>query len=197
MPSIPLRIDADACDRAADGAELVYLLPGAYNELRSAIVDPVLQVGRHQQCRGRDDDSAQLDRGEHHIPQGHVVGHHHQDAVATRDAKTPQEIGDLIRALRHLLERITLVGAVFIDDPQRRIGIVPGQGIEIIQRPVKTIENRPLELTIGGLIIGAVRDEEIPRPQKVICRIHWLVFLVSFFRKLELDGPLLAIITHQ
>jgi hypothetical protein len=64
---------------------------------------------------------AELDRGEHGLPQRHFVAEHDQDALAALDALLAQPVGDAVRARRHLGKRQLRLATVFLDDPQRRI----------------------------------------------------------------------------
>ena len=60
-----------------------------------AAVDAVRQVARPQQGGGRDDDRAELDGGEHDLPERRDVAEHEEHAVTAVDADLLQPRGHL------------------------------------------------------------------------------------------------------
>jgi len=68
----------------------------------------------------RDHDRAQLDGGQHDLPQSHHIAEHDQQAIARANAQRTQEIGDLIGTAREVGEAQSKVMPRIIDQPQRR-----------------------------------------------------------------------------
>ena len=128
--------------------------------------ETVGKIVARQQRRRRHDHRAELHRSQHAFPQRHHIAEHDQDAVAAAHAETAQRIGDLVRPLAQARERELYLSAVVVDEPQRRLRIVARHDIEIIERPVETIELRPFEIAVGGGVILAMAQQEIARGNK-------------------------------
>jgi hypothetical protein len=85
-----------------------------------------------------DHHGAELEGGQHGLPQRHVVAKHQQHALAAAHAEGAQVVGDLAGARGQLREAVALLAAVLFDDPQR-IGRVALGHIEVVQRPVELL----------------------------------------------------------
>ena len=70
-------------------------------------------------------------------------------------------IGNLRRALRHLLERNLLLGTIFGDDVQGRGAVASGHRIEMVERPIETIELGPHEFAVGSFVVVAVSQQQV------------------------------------
>ncbi len=131
-----------------------------------AASDPVAQVGRAEQRRGRDDDGAQFHRAEHHLPQLALVAEHDQDPVAGRDALLAEPVRGGARAYGELREGEAPAGAVLLDDAQG-VGVVPGGDVvEPVQGPVEAVGAGPGEPGVGGLVVAAAFQQEVPGGQE-------------------------------
>ena len=91
---------ADGDARVAPGqvGELGGLLAGHGHVLDAAALQPVAQVFGRQQHGGGDHHGAELDAGQHQLPQRQLVAEHQQHAVAALDALGTQPVGDLVGA---------------------------------------------------------------------------------------------------
>ncbi len=127
----------------------------------AAAFDAVLEVGRREQGRRRADHGSQLHQGQGDLPERHDVAEHDEDAVAAPHAAFTQEVGDPVRPFAHRGEGQPRVAAVLVDHPQRETIVALREGIEIIKRPIETIELWPAESRVGGCVVFAVSDQEI------------------------------------
>ena len=80
------RADADPGVVARQRRELRHLRAAGHDMADPAPLQPVRQVGRRQQPRGRDDHGTQLERCQHAFPQRELVAHHQQQPVASARA---------------------------------------------------------------------------------------------------------------
>src|SRR5581483_9308889 len=87
-------------------------------------------------------------------------------AIARLDPMSPKESRHLVRASRHFGETQLNFGPAFIHDPERRLAIIPGVIVEVIQCPVEGVEARPAETLICQLVIVAMLEQEVARLQK-------------------------------
>ncbi len=127
-----------------------------------AAVDAVAQVGGAEQGGGRDDDRAQLHRGERGLPQLHLVAEHHEDAVLGAHAPLAQAVGHAVGAGGHLGEGDLDLAAVLLDDVQGGAVVAVGDDVEPVQRPVEVIGTGPPEPLVGGGVVLAVFQQEVP-----------------------------------
>ena len=172
LPARGRATHGDAPEIARQVLELVGVRLADHHMPDLAALDAVDEVFGGQQ-RGRGDHHrAELDRGEHGLPQRHFVAEHDQDALAALDALLAQPVGDAVRARRHLGEGQPGFAAVFLDDPQRRVVVALGHGIEVVQRPVELLEPGPLEAGVGGRVVAAVLQQEVARREKFIDCTH-------------------------
>ncbi|MNH16665.1 hypothetical protein D3C78_636330 [compost metagenome] len=70
-------------------------------------------------------------------------------------------VGHLVGTRSQLLEAVALFAAVFFDDPQCGGLILRGHYIKVVQRPVEGCQLWPAEVAHGGVVVGAVGQEEI------------------------------------
>ncbi|KFB72305.1 MAG: hypothetical protein AW09_002513 [Candidatus Accumulibacter phosphatis] len=161
LPAGDRPTDGDARVVAGQAAELVGVRVADDHMPHLATVETVAQVVGGEQRGGRRQHRAELDRGQHRIPQRYFVAEHHQDAIAAPDALRAQPVGNLVRTLRHFGERHLLLRTVFVDHPQRRAIVACCHYVEIIQCPVEFSELWPLEITVCRLVVGAVSQKEI------------------------------------
>ena len=125
--------------------------------------DPVRQVLRAQQRGRRDDDRAELHRGQDDLPQRRDVAEHHQYPVAAAHAEPAQPVGDLVGAGGELgvAEPDVAVGR---HHAQRvALGMLGGEHVEPVQCPVEFVKVGPGELGPGGLVVGAVAQQQVAR----------------------------------
>src|SRR5699024_9025594 len=105
-----------------DGGETVGQLGAGDDVLDTAAGDPVAQVALGQQ-RGRgDDDGAELDHGEHDVPQFDLLGEHQQEPVARAAAVAAEGVRGGVRSDRLLVAGVHGVGGGVVvvgclDDP--------------------------------------------------------------------------------
>jgi hypothetical protein len=125
---------------------------------------PVLQVGRLKQRRGRDDDRAELHRGEHDLPQRDDVAEHEQHVVAAPHPQATQPVRHLPGSGRHGRVADRLVGAVVADYAQRQpFGMLGGDHVEPVERPVELVERGPGEAGHGRVVVGPVGKQQVTR----------------------------------
>ena len=112
-----------------------------------AALDPVGQVPRTEQGGGGDQDGAELDAGEHHLPQRRDVAEHEEHPVAAVDALGPQPGRELRRPGGQVGVGQQVLGAVRVDDPERQgLGLLGGQHVEPVEAEVEVLELGPPEL---------------------------------------------------
>jgi hypothetical protein len=159
-------------DRAA--ADDARVLPGECGKLRRACgvgdhvahpttFETVLDVTVGKERGRRAQHRAQLHRRQGDLPQRHDVGEHHQHAIAPPHPQPPQEVGDPVGAHAHLLERHLPLGAVLVDDPERRAIVAARHVVEVVECPVEFVEGRPPKAVVCLLVVGAMREEEVAR----------------------------------
>ena len=155
---------------AGDVVELVDVDVADDDVLRVAAVDAVAQVGGPEHRRRRDEDRAELHHREDGLPQLDLVGQHEDHPVAAAHALRPQPVGDAVRALAHVGERVLRLPPVLLDDPQRRTlrgAGVRADGVEVLESPVELVELRPREVAQRGVEVLAPLQQEIPRPAEL------------------------------
>jgi hypothetical protein len=134
-------------------------------------IDPVLEIGCGQQAARRADDGTELHRREQRFPQRNFVAEHEQDAVASPHTALAEEVGELIRACRHLRKRPHALSSALIDEMQCGL-VVPGRDcVEVVERPVEVVERRPSELPNRRVAVEAVAEQEVARRQKRFARL--------------------------
>src|SRR5690242_907873 len=72
-------------------------------------------------------------------------------------------VGHLRRALGHLAKRSLALACIVAHDPQRRLIVVRRHHVEVVERPVELRERGPAEMSDRGVVVGAVREQEIAR----------------------------------
>ena len=124
-------------------------------------VDAVLKVSGCEQRRRGCHDEAKLDRGEQRLPERHFVAEHQQQAVASSCAEVAQEVCDAIRCGRQFREGADRLGSVLFDNVQGGTVVAGRDRIEIVERPVEMLLNRPVEVADGCVVVGPVLQKEI------------------------------------
>jgi hypothetical protein len=92
-----------------------------------------------------------------------IFGHQQQHPVAALHSQLAEVISHLVRTSREHAEGQLLVGAS-ADAPQREI--VGRQVVEVVERPVESVQNRPAELSYRLVVIGAQPQQQIARSDK-------------------------------
>ncbi len=147
--------------------ELGGVLGAGHDVAYVAALDPVAQVGRAEEGRGGDDDGAQLHRAEHHLPQLALVAEHDEDPVAGRDAPGAQPVRGRVGPRGELCEGEGLAGAVLLDDAQG-VGVVAGGDVvEPVEGPVEAVGAGPGESGVGGCVLAASLQQEVPRGKEL------------------------------
>jgi DNA-binding transcriptional LysR family regulator len=142
-------------------------LPRNFHRLGVAAADAIGEVGFRQERRRRDHHRAELDRGQHDLPQRCDVAERQENPVAAPDAEGAQPVCRLAGAARHLAERRSALHAGRgFHDPQRRaiaaIGSI-AEPIEPVDRPVERDRLRPAEAGVGAGVIFAMVEQKLPR----------------------------------
>ena len=137
-------------------------------------VNAVLEIGSREQRRRRRHDDAQLDRGEQRFPERHFVAEHQHQAVAPSGAEAAQEVGDAIRAGRQLREGADRLGPVLFDNVQGGTIVAGRDRIEIVERPVEMLLNRPFEPANSCVVAGPVLQKEVAPGEESICGRGWV-----------------------
>ncbi len=174
--------DADQCQALGDPGELCGFLRAGDDVPHAAARKTIKQIGLREQGGGGDDDGAELHGGEHGFPQRHDVAEHEQDAVAAADAERAQAVGEPVGAFGEFGE--AALRRAVTDDFQRELASVVAGGkfrVEPIQRPVEAIQHRPAEIAIGGVVVRAVREQEIARGLEC-CGRHGTSPFISSYR---------------
>ena len=164
------RADDDPRQITADLPELLHGGGACDHAADAAAVDPILDVVRRQQRRGRADDRAELDEREHRLPQRDLVAQHEQHAVVSPDALFAKEVGHLVRPDRQAGEGTYLLGPVLVHDVKRLLLVTAGDGVEVVERPVEFLELRPPELANGRVVVGSMEQAEIARVDESLSR---------------------------
>jgi len=73
------------------------------------------------------------------------VAEHYQNAVAAPDAAPPETVRQAVGAIAQFGETQPLLAAVLFQDPERGLPVARRQQVEIVERPVKALQARPLE----------------------------------------------------
>ena len=128
-----------------------------------AALEAVDQVVAAEQLRGRDHHRADLDAGQHQLPQRHLVAQHQQHPVAARNAQRFEPVRDPGRSRRHLRIADDLLAAVVGDDPQRGAVVVVRQVVEVVQRPVEMRQLWPAKARLRSVMVAAVGQQKIAR----------------------------------
>jgi len=128
----------------------------------------VLEVSGGEQCRRRYHDDAKLDRGEQRLPERHLVAEHQQQGIAPSGAEVAEEVCDAIRCGRQFREGADRLGSIFFDNVQCGTIVAGGDRIEIVQRPVEVLLNRPFEAADGCVVVGPVLQKEIAPGEECI-----------------------------
>ena len=154
--------DRDAGGLGVEAFELGAVGGGGDDVFHAAAGEAVGEVGLVQQGGGGDDDGAELDGGEHHLPQRHDVAEHEQDAVAALHAEGAHGVGDAVGAFGELGEGEG-GGALAFDLEGWAIGqgAVGELGVEPIEREVELVHHRPAEIAVGGGVVGSVVEQEL------------------------------------
>ncbi len=124
-------------------------------------VNPVLKISGCEQRRRGCHDEAKLDRGEQRLPERHFVAEHQEQAVAPSCAAVAQEVGDAIRCGRQFREGADRLGSVLFDNVQGGTVVAVRDSVEIVERPVEMLVNRPFEVADGSVVVGPVLEKEI------------------------------------
>ena len=168
VPSLGGTAHGDARQAVLAAGKLLQVLVADHQVPDLAAADAVLEVLRRQQGGGGNDHRAQLDGGQHHLPQRHLVAQHQQHPVAPGHAQGAQPVGDLVGAPRHLGEAELRLPAILLHDPQRRGVVVPGHDVEVVQGPVELGEGGPAEVPVGGVVVLAVGLQEVPGGEEAL-----------------------------
>ena len=96
LPARGRAAHGDAGIVARQTLELVGMGSADHDVLDLAAVDAVIEVFRREQRGGGDHDRAELDGGQHGLPQRHFVAKHDQDALTALDALLAQPVGDAV-----------------------------------------------------------------------------------------------------
>ena len=155
--------NGDARTASAGGFNLWRKLSGADNVLHVAAGDAISQIIGGEQRGGGNDDRAQLDHGQHGLPQRRNVAEHEQHAVATLNAKTAVVVSEAIGPLRELGKSQLVLAAIFIGHPQRGLvaAIAGGNLVKPVQRPVEAIKLWPLEACVSCGVVVAMGEKEV------------------------------------
>ena len=141
------------------------------DERRLAAGDPITQIGRCQQRRGRDQYGTQLDRREDDLPQLELVAQHQDDPVTAPDADSPQPQRHLIRPGRQLRVADRHRRTVLLDDGQRGpVGMFSRQHVEPFQAEVERLRTRPTEIPHRGAVVARGGQEQVPGFAEQCCR---------------------------
>ncbi len=124
---------------------------------------PVGQVLRAEQGAGRDDDHAELHRGQDDLPQRRDVAQHQQQPVTPPGAEAAQPVGHLVGARGHLAVADP-GGRVPVGHDAQRVAVrVLGRDhVEPVQGPVELIQLRPGELGQRGRVVRTVAQQKVP-----------------------------------
>ncbi len=171
-PAVGVAADHDAREGASDVVVLVCLALVRDDVRHRTPVDTVLQVGGVEHRRRRQDDRAELDHGEHGLPELELVAEHDEDVIALLHAEAVQACGEPIGACGHLGVAQPLFTAVLLDDPERRAAVVGRDDVEPVGRPVERLADvGPPEP--GACRFGRVRSEELVAGGTVrVGRVH-------------------------
>src|SRR5579859_6875545 len=144
--------DGDAGAASAGGFDLWRKFRSADNMSHMAAGDAVSQIISGEQRGGGNNDRAQLDHGQHGLPQWRNIAEHQQHAVATADAQAAVVVSEAIGPLRELGEGKLVLAAVFIGHPERGLvaAVAGGNLVKPVQCPVKAIKLWPLESCISS-----------------------------------------------
>ena len=163
QPARHRRADRNAGVAAGQRGKLGGVLAGHHHVAHVAALQPVLQIVGRKQHGGRDHHRAELDAGQHQLPQRQLVAQHQQHAVAAAHALGTQPVGDLVGAFAELRKAALHLAAVLAHDVQGRGFVAARHGVEVVERPVERAQLRPAEVAVGGGVVGAVLQQEVAR----------------------------------
>ena len=144
-----------------DVGEAVQVTAGGDHHLDAGALQALRGLRGRQLDRRGADHGAELHGGQQRLPQLDLVVQHEHDAVAAADAQATQVVGHAVGAAAHEIEGVDGLRAVGLDDPQRRLGVLVGDDVEPVQRPVEVLQVGPLERLAGALVVGARRQEGV------------------------------------
>ncbi|MNQ49378.1 hypothetical protein D3C85_632880 [compost metagenome] len=158
--------DADAGVVAGQAVELLGIGAAGDDVADPSAVEAVAQVFGGEQGGGGDDHGANLEGGQHDLPERHFVAEHQQDPLAALHAQLAQVVGDAVGTAGQVAKAVALLAALLADYPERGGIVVLGHVVEVVQRPVELLELRPAEVTHGGGVVGAVGQQEVAGGQE-------------------------------
>ncbi|EGJ73920.1 putative acetyl-CoA synthetase [Streptomyces sp. Tu6071] len=161
VPAGDGRADGDAGPVAGDLRELLQVGGAGDDVAHLAALDAVAQVEGAEERGRRDDDGAQLHRGEHEFPQLGLVAEHEEDAVARGDAEAAQPVRGARGAQGQFGEGQFQARAVLLDDVERGALVALGDPVEPVERPVEQLGAGPREAGVGRRVVLAVAEEEV------------------------------------
>ena len=149
-------------------AELGDLVRRRHDRLDVAALDAIGEVRLGQQRGGRDDDGAELDRSEHHLPQRGDIAQRQEDAVAALDARAraaswrPGSTAAPSQRTSPWSRAPDAVSTIHSAGRSATAGSAPS-AVEPVDRPVERHRVRPAEAGIGARVVLAVVQQKLPR----------------------------------
>ena len=157
---------------ARDVGELAGVAGAGDDMAHAATFEAVEQIFAGQHCRRRNDDGAELDRRQHHFPEGNDVADHQQDRIATADTMAAQEIRHTVGTFGQIAKAELGLSRIATRHPQCRPVVVSGVGVEPVERPVEGFQLRPPELRARPLMVVALRHQDVSCFDECFCRSH-------------------------
>jgi hypothetical protein len=162
QPALDRVADGDAGPAARHSVELGGVARRGDDVPDVTALDAVGQVAGAEQRGGRDHHDPELDRPQHDLPQRRDVAQHQQEPVAAVDTLLLEPHSHLGGPRRQLGIAAPVLGAVVVDDPERRsVGLLSGQYVEPVEAEVEGLELGPPELGAGLVVVVAVGQQEV------------------------------------
>ncbi len=141
----------------------------------AATFHAVLQVAGTHEGSGGDHDDAELDPGEHELPEFHLVAEHDDHMVAALDALAPQPVRELGRPFRQFPVGTPRGTAVLLDDDQR--GLVSplrvcGELVKPVEGKVEVLKARPLKFAVGLPVVLAELEQAVAGRPEIVGDCH-------------------------